>query len=312
MISIKNPKALYVRGDYNLVKHDGKLIAIIFCSREQTCRRSHQGYNDWAIFDYVYAPGYEILENKPINIALGRYCGEDIGITICKNVPTRHAYADVQMPLRKENIVIEEYSSVMNPLAVAWEYTWHNHASKKEEYRKLSLCDDDAECLPDAYQIFTQKEEDIEFGDWLTKFIPSFSELYKSAPRNYAQRHHVIVSRNGNFLVHDEEIGSYTWYTKGGKAIKYTDRGEYEYLIDGHCDRAFGGWIALTAREMGVELPEPDEATSAETTTDEAEEAPVERRERRQRSGARRRFLDTPESLNSSDASETDTEETNQ
>lgn len=308
MLSIKNPKALYVRGDYNLVKCDEKIVAIIFCSREQTCRRSYQGYNDWAIFDWIEAPGYEVLTNKPINVPLGKYCGEDIGITVCKLLPTRHAYADVHAPLRKENIVIEEYSSIVHPLAVAWEYTWHNHASKKEEYRNLSLCDHDAEGLPRAYDIFQQDPDEIEFGDWTTKFIPSFLDLYKSAPRNYVQRHHVIVSRNNNFLVHDEEIGSYTWYTPGGTAIKYTDRGEYEYLSDGHCDRQFGGWIALTAREMGVELPEPDE-TPTEAPVEEAAEAPVERRERRQRSGSRRKFLEATETPpDPSEASETSEE----
>lgn len=296
MLSIKNPKALYVRGDYNLVKHDGKIVAIIFCSREQTCRRSHQGYNDWAIFDYVYAPGYEILENKPINIALGRYCGEDVGITICKDVPTRHAYTDVQMPIRKENIVIEEYSSIMNPLAVAWGYTWHNHATKEEEYRALSLCEEEAEGLPRYY------DADLAEEDPISKFIPSFYDRYKSIKEDYRSRLITLVSYNKNYLVYDKVFESYTWYDEGGKALKYTDRGEFEYL-QGKRITTIYSWFSDIAERMGIEFPTPDEAASAETPADEAEEAPVERRERRQRSG--RKSLDSSETLETSETSET-------
>lgn len=288
MLSIKNPKALYVRGDYNLVKHDGKIVAIIFCSREQTCRRSYQGYNDWAIFDYVYAPGYEILENKPINIALGRYCGEDVGITICKDVPTRHAYTDVQMPIRKENIVIEEYSSIMNPLAVAWGYTWHNHATKEEEYRALSLCEEEAEGLPRYY------DADLAEEDPISKFIPSFYDRYKSIKEDYRSRLITLVSYNKNYLVYDKVFESYTWYDETGKALKYTDRGEFEYL-QGKRITTIYSWFSDIAERMGIEFPAPDD-TPAEAPVEEAAEAPVERRERRQRSGASRKLLDPTES----------------
>ena len=300
MLSIKNPKALYMRGDYNLVKNDGKIAAIIFCSSEQTCRRSYQGYNDWAIFDWIEAPGYEVLTNKPINVPLGKYCGEDIGITVCKLLPTRHAYADVHAPLRKENIVIEEYSSIVHPLAVAWGYTWHNHASKKEEYRKLSLCDEDAEGLPRHYDV------DLAEEDPISRFIPSFYERYKLIKEDYRSRLITLVSHNKNCLVYDKVFESYTWYDESGKALKYTDRGEFEYLNKKRLTTIYS-WFSGIAERMGIEFPAPDD-TPAEAPVEEAAEAPVERRERRQRTGASRKLLDPTEAPETSEASETSEE----
>ncbi|WP_373729975.1 MULTISPECIES: hypothetical protein [Bacteroidales] len=251
MITIKNPKDIKVTGDYSLIKYGDEMIAIILCATERTERSVHSGGNNFAVYTTYTAKGYEAVDNLPPNIVFGSRYGKQLGVTICKLLPNRNSVWKVLEPIDKNLLTIEQFSSIKNPIKLKWEYDWCHYRTKEWGCRCNFLADNGSEQWPHAFSFFNLEMSDL---------IPSFQEQYKGDETVYH-----LITDNNNYLIHDEARDSYTWYNKKGKALKFSSKGEWEYL--GEKLMRCGTRSASIAKKMEttVELDESIENTDTPT-----------------------------------------------
>lgn len=282
---IKNSKKRHLRGDYNLVKVDNEVVAIVLCAQESTSRKAHQGTNEFSIFCTMCRNGYTVKEddiNVVPNLPLGRRHGRDIGVTLCRVVPARNHEWGIHVPVHPKDIQIEEFSSIQYPLKAKWGYYWNNYITKEEERKTVSLCDEtDVEKLPFISELLVREYDKVVEHFIDKKMIPSFEEKYSL--RQDAEIE-TLKSDNNNYLIHDIEDSSYVWYDESGAALKYTNRGEFLHLRQKlqYCYRD----ATLFARKINISLPEHSDEDLYNSAFSVVE-PPTPRRERRKRSTER-------------------------
>lgn len=240
MIAIKNNKQTYLHGDYHLVRVEGQVVAVIFAALEHTSREIHSGGNTFEVYQWETSKQYTLEDRDDEgNILLGKYNGLPIGLTLAKACKTKNAGEDMWMPIHKGLIEIESFSALSHPLKAWFGYCWNNYHTKALISRRVSLwtdmdASDDCDRAParvpmtEANGFDAAGQDDLE--EYILTLIPTIQERYQ---HRREARLRYYRSYNGNYLVHDEEFDTYTWYRPSGEAIKYTDAGEYLHIRQG-------------------------------------------------------------------------------
>lgn len=298
MVSVKNPKEIEVKGDYNLVYNNGQLVAIILVAVEHTRRQRHQGGNRFLVYEYEVTKGYKITEEwneKPEegDIKLAQYCGCWQSLRLHKVVETRNTEDSVLVRVPASLIKVEQYSSVLRPLNLKWSYSWHEYDTKERVLRKVYLSDIEEGCVP---------VRDIFLGENLKKEIwrqaPTLQQMRRDGESDWVS---ALRSYNGNILVHFESRGIYAWYRPDGTPLTYSDEGEWWHLwpnCSGHSANIDSvlEWAQEYRRRRGTVDCDDSEPT------DDPDDDLTPRRIRRGRSGARAERLAQREAAASASA----------
>lgn len=300
MVSVKNPKDIAIKGDYNLVYHNDQLVAIILVAVEHTRRERHQGGNRFLVYEYEAAKGYQITEEwqeKPEegDIKLAQYCGCWQCLRLHKAVDTRNTEDTILVRVPASLIKVEQYSSVLRPLNIKWSYSWHEYDTKERVLRKVYLSDIEEGCSP-VWEVL--RGEDAEEALW--RQAPTLQQMCPTGQEYISCK----LSYNGNILVHLESRGIYAWYKPDGTPLTYSDEGEWSYLYS-RCSGYHGdaqGALQWATKEYRSRRGLSDYDSESTDDTDGDDLTP--RRIRRGRSGARRERLAQQEAAEAEAAEE--------
>lgn len=232
MVSVKNPKEVEIRGDYNLVYHNDQLVAIILCSVEHTRRQRYQGGNRFLVYEYEAAKGYAITEEwdespEEGDIKLAKYNGCWQSLRLHKVVGTRNTEESILVRVPASLIRVEQHSALTHPLNIKWSYSWHEYDTKDRVVRKVYLSDSQESCIhvEDIFLSPSDDKKDPKRALW--RLAPTLQQMRRDSEGNWV---YALRSYNGNILVHFESRGIYAWYKPDGTPLTYSDEGEWEHL----------------------------------------------------------------------------------
>lgn len=199
MIAIKNPKEIYVRGDYNLVYDKGVLVAIIVMA----------SVNEAVYWKIYTKKNYRVQSDNPTpNIIVGEQDNKEVGFTLCEQSQSTGSQDSSYRAVNKSDIEIDQYYSLSHPLEIKWEI---------EECKQIVYLSPNGENFWDSPKVLLNNDLSLFYPNLITRYDGDWRELE-------------WIRFRGNILVHDPDAKTYLWYDKWGRPEEYTTKLEWDRL----------------------------------------------------------------------------------